>query len=204
MFVGSFRNGRCVNYVVVSRVVQNLIQAYEHVFQHRSQLLKLLLLRVLEGRLVNPGDNPYFKREPRLKRGDGNEFGAVGDDPHTTLRLLPDDVAKNAALLEFEILPGPINLLPHPLGHHRQGDQLGVGMLQRGACSLTVVLKNHNVFETPVLFQVQDPVTIGPEHILDLTLGEHSERLLMIGGLNDDLVRAEPIHLVIKPLTLAV
>ena len=67
-------------------------------------------------------------------RGEGREDQEVArlfHQPRGVRQLLPEYIAKDAALLEIVKLPRAIHFLFHPLGNHRQRDQLGMRMFER-------------------------------------------------------------------------
>ena len=77
-------------------------------------------------------------------------------------------------------------------------------MLQRGAGRLAVVLEQHDVAEADVFLQVVDAIAERPQHFLDLPLGHLRHGQAVIGALDDHLVRADAVHLVVHAFALAV
>ena len=67
-----------------------------------------------------------------------------------------------------------------------------------------VVLEDHDVAEARVLLQVDDAVAVGPEDILDLLVRQVAQRQHVVGRLDDDLVRADAVHLVVEAVALLV
>ena len=69
---------------------------------------------------------------------------------------------------------------------------------------LAMVLEYQYVFETAILFQIENPVAEGPQHIFH-TLHRHGrQRLQMIGRFNHHFMGANAIHLVKHAVCLAV
>ena len=56
-----------------------------------------------------------------------------------------------------------------------------------------MILKNQNVAEAEILFQVQNPIAEGPQHIFHPLGRQVGKAVLMIGGLNDDFMGADPV-----------
>src|SRR5262245_44344992 len=77
-------------------------------------------------------------------------------------------------------------------------------MLQRSACGFAMILENQNVPKPLVLFQVEHPVTEGPEHIFHGLLAKGRKSGVMIGCFDDDLVSTDSIHLVKESLALPI
>ena len=69
-------------------------------------------------------------------------------------------------------------------------------MLERSPGRLTVILENQNVLEAPVFFQVKNAVTEGPQNVFNALGRQGTQCSVMVGRLNDDLVRPDPIHFV--------
>ena len=64
-----------------------------------------MLLRFLEGRLMDLGQHPHFERKTRSERGNDDESFVLCDNARGALHFLPDDVAEYAAFLEIVIPP---------------------------------------------------------------------------------------------------
>src|ERR1700742_2747475 len=111
------------------------------------------------------GKYPHLKREWRRIRAKRDKVFIFRSHAHASLHLLPDNVAKNAALFVGEVTPRSFQLFHYLLGQNRQGNNLRVRMLQRSAGSFTVIFKDQNVFEAAVLLQVEDAIAKRPEHI---------------------------------------
>ena len=67
----------------------------------------------------------------------------------------------------------------------------------------SVVLEDQDVLEAPVLLQVDDAVAKCPEHVFDSLLGKSRQSGIVLGRLDDDLVRADAVHLVEHAFGLA-
>src|ERR1039458_10238635 len=61
--LSGFSNRRGVDNVVICGKIKHPIQTREHVFEHRSELFKLALLRLFKGALVRFRQDPCFERE---------------------------------------------------------------------------------------------------------------------------------------------
>src|ERR1022692_4543789 len=69
-------------------------------------------------------------------------------------------------------------------------------MLQRGSGCFSMVLKEQNVFEAPVLFEIENAVPERPQNILDSFCRKRGQRRVVVRRFNDHFVRANAIHLV--------
>src|SRR6266849_2515049 len=150
------------------------------------------------------GQKPDLKREPRGVGSQGNELGVLGDDADLRFHLLADDVAEDAALFLLVIVLAAVHFLAHALGHDWQRNQLRMGVLERRPGSLAVVLENQDVTEALVIFQVEDAVAIGPQHLFDGSLGHRGQRALVIRRFDDHFVRPDTVHAVKQSLALAI
>ena len=61
-----------------------------------------------------------------------------------------------------------------------------------------MVLENQNIAEPEVFAEIQHPVAIGPEHVLDFLRRHLGEAFDMGRGFNDDFMCADPVHSVIE------
>ncbi len=71
-------------------------------------------------------------------------------------------------------------------------------------CCITVILEDECITKALVVFQVQHPIAIGPQHILDRTNWQGGQGALVIGGFHDHLVRSHAIHAIKQTIALAV
>jgi hypothetical protein len=100
--------------------------------------------------------------------------------------------------------PRALNLLAHKGRHDWQRDQLRMRVLQRRAGRPAMILEQQDVAQAVVLPEVAHALAEGREHSLDFAFGHRRQRLVMIGCLDDDLVRADPVHAVEHPLAFTV
>ena len=103
-----------------------------------------------------------------------------------------------------EVPPRPVDLLAHEGRHDRQRNQLRMRMLERRASRPAVVLEQQDVAQAAVLPEVAHALAERRQHPLDLGLGHRRQRLDVIGRLDDDFVRADPVHAIEHPLAFAV
>src|SRR5258706_7694585 len=190
--------GRAVHDEVVVRPVQGLVDALQRFLKGVGQRLELALLRILERRDVAPGQDPGLERKPRGEGLEGDEVLVLHHESFSFPKLLLDHVAGDAAFLEPVMLERPVQLLGHSLRDDGRGHELGVAVLQGGAGVLAVVLEDQDVAEAVVVLEVHHAVPEGPEHVLDLLRRQLAQLLRVIGRLDDDLVRADPVHLVVE------
>src|SRR5579862_1611305 len=102
------------------------------------------------------------------------------------------------------MLASAVHFLGHALGNNRQSDKLRVSMFQRGAGGIAMVFEDQDVFEAAILLEVNDAVTIGPKHIFHLPGWKGGQGKFMFWRFDDDLVRANSVHLVVKPFALPI
>src|SRR5262245_21728093 len=117
------------------------------------------------------GKNPGFEGKTRSVGRDGDKVLVLGDYTRAGIEFLADDVAKHAALFVDEVLLGAFEFLGNLPWQNGQRNQLSVGMLERSAGGLTVVLKNQDVLEALVLPQVKDTIAKGPKDIFHAFIG---------------------------------
>ena len=67
-----------------------------------------------------------------------------------------------------------------------------------------MIFEDEDVLEAAVLFQVEDAIAEGPENVFDPFGGEGSEAGVVVGGLDDDLMRTDAVHLVKHAFGLAI
>src|SRR5271166_1514591 len=140
--------------------------------------------------------HPCLKRKAWRIRRKRQKRLVLAHHAHACIRLLADDVTEHAAFFVLVVFLRSLELLQHMFRHDGQRDQLAVRMLQRRSRRRTVVLKDHDVFEPLVLLQVEDAVAEGPQHILDALLRQRGQRGVVLGRLDDDLVRPDARHLI--------
>src|SRR5579864_2886981 len=99
MLVRFLANRRSVNHQVVSRPVENHIEARKVVLEHLGKPRIDQALMILERRSVLLRQNPHLKRKARRVRGKRHKQFRFANHAHARLLLLPDHVAENAALL---------------------------------------------------------------------------------------------------------
>jgi hypothetical protein len=159
---------------------------------------------VFKVRMVLLGENPCLKGEPRGKGRKGDKGLIFADDTNSLPYLLVHDVAEDTAFLVLEIVPGALNFLTHAPRNDGEGDELGMGVFQGGACSHAVVLEDEDIAEPWVTLEVGDPFAVGPEHVLHCFGRKSRQRLLMERGFNQNLMGSDPVHLVVDafPLTI--
>ena len=121
----------------------------------RAQREPLLRLRLVVG-LVPLRHDPGLEGAPRRPRREHHELVVLVDEPGAVLPLLPDDVAEDAALLVLVVAPRALDLLDHLARHDRQRDELRVGVVERGAGQLPLVLEEQDVAEAQVVAEVED------------------------------------------------
>lgn len=88
-------------------------------------------------------------------------------------------------------------------GNDRQGDELRVAVFERRTGGGAVILEDEDVAEAKIFTEVQHPIPIGPEHVLDF-LGRHVGQAVFVTCRFDyDLVGSDPVHPVVETETFA-
>src|SRR5664280_1601962 len=67
-----------------------------------------------------------------------------------------------------------------------------------------MILEDHDVLEAPVLLQIDDAVPVRPQNVFNSLLRNGGQGGIVIGRLDDDLVRPNAVHLVEHALGLPV
>ena len=88
-------------------------------------------------------------------------------------------------------------------GHDRRGDQLAVGMFDRGPGGGPHVLEDQPVTEPPVLLPVEQPLAIGEEGLGQLAGRQLRGTFQVPGRLDDDLVGADGLDQLVHALAAA-
>jgi len=73
-----------------------------------------------------------------------------------------------------------------------------MAVLQGGPRRGALILKNQNVAKPKIFLEVQNPVAIGPQDILQPLGGEVGKTLFVVRGFDDDFVGADAVHAVIE------
>ena len=123
---------------------------------------------MLEAGMMGFGKDPGLEWKPGGERGDREKRAVLGHKPVFLLKLLSDDIAEDTTVFIVEIGLGSFNLLAHPPRDDGKGDDLRVGMFQRGSCCDAVVLENKDVSKTLVSPEIDDPVAVGQQDILHI------------------------------------
>src|SRR6185437_15769274 len=77
-------------------------------------------------------------------------------------------------------------------------------MIERSPRGLAMVLEDHDVLKTTVLFEIENPVTKCPEQVFHPFYRHGGQSFHMVGGLNDHLMSADAVHLDEHSIGLAV
>src|SRR5579862_1274865 len=77
-------------------------------------------------------------------------------------------------------------------------------MFQRGPGSLAMVLEDQNVFEPPILLQIENAIPEGPQHVFDSLWRQCRQARSVVRSLDDYFMRPDPVHSVEHPLSLTV
>jgi hypothetical protein len=119
--------------VVIGRVVEHLMQPVKGFGKDLSSLSIERGFHMLETGIVGFGENPCFKWESGGEWGDREEGLIFDDETVLLLKLLPDDIAEDTPVFILKIIFRPFDLFAHPLWNDGKGDDLRVGMFQRGS-----------------------------------------------------------------------
>jgi hypothetical protein len=142
------------------------------------------------------GQNPSFEGKTRGIGRKRDEIVILGNNASAAFNFLPDDVAKNATFFINKVLLCAFNFFRHIDGNNGQRNQLAVRVFERSSRGFAMVLKNENVFEAAIFFEVKNTVPEGPQYIFNALGWKRGQAGIMIGRLNNHLVRPNPIHFV--------
>ena len=110
--------------------------------------------------------------------------------------LLPDNVAKNAALFLVVVMPAVIHLFAHSARNDGKSDQLRMRMLHRRARRFSMILEDQYIPKALVVLQIQHAVAIGPQNVFQRTFRQRSQRRRVVRRFDNHFMRADPVHLV--------
>ena len=110
--------------------------------------------------------------------------------------LLFDDITVDAPLLVPIMLPAALQLGQRHRRNDGQCDQLGVGVVQRGAGRSAVVFEHRNVAKPHIALEVCDPITNGAQDSFESYRGQVGQGFLVVGRLDDDFMGPDPVHAV--------
>src|SRR5947209_5215552 len=112
--------------------------------------------------------DPNLVRRARSVRATRNEIAHSLDDPVSLPQLLHQNVAKNAALFLAVVILTCSKLMQNPPWHERARGQLRTRMREVLPCHRSMILKNGDVLEPLVFFQVLNALRGQPEEAFDL------------------------------------
>ena len=154
-----------MNNIVIRRIREHPVDSPEGIGENLSCRLVLRKVHLLEAGMMGFRKNPGFERETGGEGCDGEERFIFSDNPVFLLKLLPNDVAKDAPILIVEICLGPFNLFAQPPRDDGEGDDLRMRMFQRRPCGHAVVFKYKDVPKTLVSPEIDDPIAVGQKDI---------------------------------------
>jgi hypothetical protein len=158
--------GGRVNNIVIRRISEHLIHFLEGIGEDLSCLFILEKFHVLETGIMGFGKNPCFKWKSGGKGSEGEEGFVLGDDAMFLLELLSNDVTEDTPVFIIKIGLGSLDLFAHSFRDNREGDDLRMGMFQRGPCCDAVVFEDEDISKAMVTPQIDDPLTVGQQNIL--------------------------------------
>src|SRR5208283_5280265 len=157
----------------------------------------------LEIGLVAARSDPGFIRHTRRIGATGNVVATHLDDSKLLILFLLQDVAEDAALLYLVVLPRGPQLVQHAPRHKRRSHNLRgwvVELLTGGAAE---ILEDADVLETNVTLQVLNPLAAQSQVLLDLAIVGVPEMAVVAGVFDDDFVRSDWPHCVVKSVARA-
>jgi len=189
--------GGRVDVIVEGRIVEDAEHSTQDVFEDAGERGALVVRDVFEGHLMGLREDPGLEREPGRIGGKADERLVFRDDPLLFLELRLDDFAIEAGSPGrlVESIEG-IDLLHDPTRHDRRRNELRVRMGDRCARALAVVLEDQDVLEPLVADQVEVPLLVRGDDLLHLEFALHGQVVLVLRGLDDDLVRSHAVHAV--------
>src|SRR5438445_335537 len=192
--------GRRVEHEVERGIAQHAVHPPQEVTGKSGEPPQLVRAEFLEGGPVDRRQDPCLEREARRERRQRDEAAGFDDRPPAAAPLLAQDVAPHAALLQLVVAGRARQLLGDHDGNDRRRDQLRMGVPERGAGGLAVVLEHQDVLEAWVLLEVEHAFAEREEHVRHGVDGERRERGRMDRRLDHDLVGAYTVHPVEEPL----
>jgi hypothetical protein len=139
-----------VDDIVIGRVGQHLIDSLESVGEDLSCLFILERFHVLETGMVGFRKNPGFKWKSGGKGSKGEKGFVFSDDTGSLLEFLPDDITVDTSIFIIKIGFSSFNLFTHSLRDDGKGDNLRMGMFQRGSRRDPMIFKDEDVSKTLV------------------------------------------------------
>src|SRR3972149_1992237 len=98
------------------------------------------------------------------------------------------------------MVPGRlVELVTDVEGENRRGNDLGMGMLDRGSRPQTVVLQNDDQSDPRIILEGQEPLPLRPQHLLHLPVAHQWHTKVMARALADNLVSPNAVRLPKKP-----
>jgi hypothetical protein len=155
-----------VDDVVIRRVFEHPVHSVERIREDLGGMFIQGGFHMLETGIMDFGKNPCLKWKSGGKRGDGEEGLVFADDTAFLLKLLSDDITEDTPVFILKIGFGPFDLFGHPSWNNRKGDDLRVGMLQRGPSRNPLVFEDEDISKSLVTPQIDHPRAVGPEDIL--------------------------------------
>ena len=160
VFIGGLTEGSGMDDEVVGGICQNPVHPAQDPPKAVGQ--SAVPLHFFKGGDVPARDDPRLKGEARGEGRYGDDPVPLLDDPDLCGELLFDDGAEDALMVVIIIPVRPFHLFGYLYRDDRQGDQLGMRMLQRGPGGGTMIFEDHDETEAGILFQGEHPLAVCP------------------------------------------
>src|SRR5687767_2650510 len=189
--------GRAMEDKVVGRFREDLVHTATRLREDRRQKFELLLLTLFEVGGMPLWKNPHLKWKPWRKGRQAQKLGIIRHDAVPRRKIVFKDVAVNTAFFLLVVGAASADFVDDAGWNHRQRDQLGMAVFERGPGRRTMVLENQNVPQTQIFFQVDDAITVGPQHVLDPSGGHVGQAVFMPRRFNDYFMRTDAVHSIV-------
>src|SRR5437870_1903229 len=134
--------GRRVEHEVERRVLEHAVHPAQEVAQEPGESVQLVHAGLVEPGPMDRRKDPRLEGEARCEWRERDEAASLDNRPPATAPLLVQNVAPHAPLLQLIVTGRARELLGDHDRNDRCRDELGVGMLERCAGRLTVVLRS--------------------------------------------------------------
>src|SRR5580704_18642879 len=121
-----------------------------------------------ESGLVSARHDPALARHTRRVRAHGDEVTAEFDHAEILLHFLRNNVTENATLLALKVFAGGAQFVEHTTGDECGRGKLRSRMLELLPGTVSVIIIDANIFETPVAFKILNTLRGKQQELFDL------------------------------------
>ena len=195
--------------VVVLRAADDCLQPRHGALQHRRQVSQIDVVDSEKICLVHQWQDVNLPLETAGERFNGDEFFAAFHHVLTDVDLAPDFAriavvnggfegqcfvdqrAEDAVVVFAEILAAVVDFVLYVLRYHRHGNDLAVGVRNRGAGGRAEILEHQHVFQARIRGEyLRHAVAIGTKQHCQMVGTHVVHRRAVLEMVDDDLVAA--------------